>query len=81
MLQSNLTSPQLTGMSPFSDVFELAQSQISEVEIIRPGSESEDEVFSVPSSISSVTAIEEDDNDSLGSGESWHDIRHDFSRS
>jgi len=81
MLQSNLTSPRLTVTSPFSDVFELAQSQISEVEMVRAGSESEDEVLSVPSSMSSVTATDEDDHDSLGSGESWHDIRNDFSRS
>lgn len=78
MLQSNLASPQLTMMSPFSDVFELAQSQISEVDIV---SGSEDEAFSVPSSMSSVTATDEDDHDSLGSGESWHDIRNDISRS
>lgn len=81
MLQSNLTSPQLSGSSPFSDVFELAQSQISEAEIVRVGSGSEDEVFSVPSSVSSVTAADDDDGDSLGSGDSWHDIRNDFSRS
>lgn len=81
MLHSNLSSPQLSGASPFSDVFELAQSQISEAEIVRPGYGSEDEVLSVPSSMSSVTATDEDDNDSLGSGESWHDIRNDLSRS
>jgi len=80
-LQSNLTPPQLTGLSPFSDFFELAQSQISEVEIVHAGSWSEDEVLSVPSSVSSVTATDEDDDDSLGSGESWHDIRNGFSRS
>jgi len=76
VLQSNLTSPQLTAISPFSDVFELAQSQISELETVRTGSGSDDEALSVPSSMSSVTATDdEDDSDSLGSGESWHDIR------
>lgn len=79
-LRSNLTSPHLAVMSPFSDVFELTQSQISEAEIVGAGSGSEDGVFSVPSSMSSVAA-DEDDNDSLGSGESWHNIRDDFSRS
>lgn len=80
-LQSNLTSPGLTATSPFSDVFELAQSRISEPEIVRAGSGSDDEVFSVPSSMSSVTATDdEDDNDSLGSGGSWHDIRNEFNR-
>jgi hypothetical protein len=82
VLQSNLTSPQLTATSPFSDVFELAQSRISEPEIVRAGSGSDDEVLSVPSSMSSVTATDdEDDNDSLGSGESWHDIHHEVNRS
>jgi hypothetical protein len=82
VLQSNLTSPQLTATSPFSDVFELAQSRISEPEIVRAGSGSDDEVLSVPSSMSSVTATDdEDDDDSLGSGESWHDIRHEVNRS
>ena len=82
VLQSNLTSPQLTVMSPFSDVFELAQSRISELEVVRAGSGSDDEAFSVPSSISSVTATDdEDDIDSLGSGESWHDIRNEVNRS
>jgi len=82
VLQSNLTSPQLTATSPFSDVFELAQSRISEPEIVRAGSGSDDEVFSVPSSVSSVTATDdEDDDDSLGSGESWHDIRNEVNRS
>jgi len=77
VLQSNLTSPQFSITSPFSDVFELAQSRISEPEIVRVGSGSDDEVLSVPSSMSSVTATdEEDDNDSFGSGESWHDIRN-----
>ena len=82
VLQSNLTSPQLTAISPFSDVFELAQSRISEPEIVRVGSGSDDEVLSVPSSMSSVTATDdEDDNDSLGSGESWHDIRNEVNTS
>jgi hypothetical protein len=54
VLQSNLTSPQLTATSPFSDVFELAQSRISEPEIVRAGSGSDDEVLSVPSSMSSA---------------------------
>lgn len=83
VLQSNITSPQLTATSPFSDVFELAQSRISEPEIIRgAGSGSDDEVLSVSSSMSSVTATDdEDDNDSLGSGESWHDIRNEVNRS
>lgn len=76
VLQSNLTSPQTTSISPFSDVFELTQSRVSELEIVRIGSESDDEVLSDPSSMSSVTAADdEDDSDSLGSGESWHDIR------
>ena len=74
--QSNFTSPQLTTSSPFSDVFELAQSQVSEVEILRPGSGSDDEVLSTPSS---VTVTDDDyDNDSLGS---WHDIRNEITRS
>jgi len=82
VLQSNLTSPQFTVTSPFSDVFELAQSRISEPEIVRAGSGSDDEVLSVPSSMSSVTATDdEDDGDSLGSGESWHDIRNEVNRS
>ena len=82
ILQSNLTSPQLTATSPFSDVFELAQSRISEPEIVRAGSGSDDEILSVPSSMSSVTATDdEDDGDSFGSGESWHDIRDEVSRS
>ena len=82
VLQSNLTSPQLTATSPFSDVFELAQSRISEPEIVRAGSGSDDEILSVPSSMSSVTATDdEDDNDSFGSGESWHDIRNEINRS
>lgn len=82
VLQSNLTSPQLTATSPFSDVFELAQSRASELEIVRAGPGSDDEIFSAPSSISSVTATDdEDDNDSLGSGESWHDIRNEINRS
>ncbi|KAF9647827.1 hypothetical protein BDM02DRAFT_3187653 [Thelephora ganbajun] len=77
VLQSNLTSPQLTATSPFSDVFELTQSRISELEIVHAGSGSDDEVFSVSSSMSSVTATDdEDDNDFLGSGESWHNIRN-----
>ena len=81
LLQSNLTSPELTATSPFSDVFELAQSRISEPEIVRAGSGSDDEVFSIPSSVSSVTATDdEDDNESFGSGESWHDIRNELSR-
>lgn len=81
VLQSNLTSPQLTAASPFSDVFELAQSRVSEPEIVRAGSGSDDEVLSVPSSMSSVIATDdEDDNDSLGSGESWHDIRNEVNR-
>ena len=81
-LQSNITSPRLTATSPFSDVFELAQSRISEPEILRAGSGSDDEVFSVPSSMSSATATDdEDDNDSLGSGEGWHDIRNEVNRS
>ena len=72
VLPSNLTSP-------FSDVFELAQSRVSEP---RVGSGSDDEVFSVPSSMSSVTATDdEDDNDSIGSGESWHEIRNEVNRS
>lgn len=82
VLQSNLTSPQLTAMSPFSDVFELAQSRVSEPEMLRAGSGSDDEVLSVASSMSSVTATDdEDDNDSLGSGGSWHDIRNEVNRS
>lgn len=64
VLQSNLTSPQFTVTSPFSDIFELAQSRISETEIARANSGSDDE----------------DDNDSLGSGESWHDIRNEVNR-
>jgi len=81
VLQSNLTSPGLTATSPFSDVFELAQSRISEPEMVRVGSGSDDEVFSVPSSVSSITATDdEDDNDSFGSGESWHDIRNELNR-
>lgn len=82
VLQSNLTSPQFSVTSPFSDVFELAQSRISEPDVVRASSGSEDGVFSAPSSVSSVTATDdEDDNDSLGSGESWHEIRHEFNRS
>ena len=82
VLQSNLTSPQLTATSPFSDVFELAQSRISEPEIVRASSGSDDEIFSVPSSMSSVTATDdEDEDDSLGSGDSWHDIRNEVNRS
>ena len=82
LLQSNLTSPQLTATSPFSDVFELAQSRVSEPEIVRAGSGSDDDVFSAPSSMSSVTATDdEDDNDSFGSGDSWHDIRNEVNRS
>jgi len=82
VLQSNLTSPQLTETSPFSDVFELAQSRVSEPEIVRAGSGSDDEVLSIPSSMSSVTATDdEDDNDSLGSGGSWHDVRNEVNRS
>lgn len=81
LLQSD-PSPQLTAMSPFMDDFELAQSQISEAEVVRTGSGSDDDVFSVPSSMSSVTATDdEDDNDSFGSGESWHDLRHEIHRS
>lgn len=81
LLQSD-PSPQLTVMSPFTDVFELAQSQISEAEAARTGSGSDDDVFSVPSSVSSVTATDdEDDNDSFGSGESWHDLRNELHRS
>ena len=80
MLQSEFTSPQLTVASPFSDDFELARSQISEVEISRPGPGSDDEVFSAPSSMSSATATDDDDDDSLGSEESWHDIRNELSR-
>lgn len=80
VLQSNLTSPRLTATSPFSDVFELAQSRISEPEIVRAGSD--DEVFSVSSSMSSVTVTDDEDDDgSLGSGESWHDIRNESNRS
>jgi len=56
VLQSILTSPQLTATSPFSDAFELAQSRVSEPEIMRASSGSEDKVISVPSSMSSVTA-------------------------
>jgi len=82
LLQSNLASPQLTATSPFSDVFELAQSRVSEPEMVRAGSGSDDDVLSVPSSMSSVTATDdEDDNDSLGSGGSWHDIRNEVHRS
>lgn len=76
------SSPQLTAMSPFVDDFELAQSQISEAEVVRAGSGSDDDVFSVPSSMSSVAATDdEDDDDSFGSGESWHDLRHELHRS
>jgi len=78
-LQSNVTSPQLSAASPFSDAFELTQSQLSEV--VRADSGSDDDDFSVPSSVSSITATDdEDDNDSLGSGESWHDIRNELNR-
>jgi len=65
-LQSNLTSPQLTPTSPFLDVFKLAQSRVSKPEIMRAGSGSDDD---------------EGDNNSLGSGESWHGIRNGINRS
>ncbi|KAF9779421.1 hypothetical protein BJ322DRAFT_349948 [Thelephora terrestris] len=84
-LESNLTSPQFTITSPFSDVFELAQSQISEVGIARAGSGSDDELVSLPSSMSSVSSVsatdDEDDDGSFGSGGSWHDIRNEIRRS
>lgn len=54
---------------------------MSEVEITHAGSGSEDDAFSVPSSVSSVTATDDDDDDSVGSAESWHDIRSDLNRS
>lgn len=78
ILQSTLTSPKPPGSPPFSDVFELAQFQISEAEIVGAGSGSEDEAFSVVSSMSSFTAEDDDDdNDFFGSGGSWHDTRDD----
>ena len=71
VLQSNLTSPQFTVTSPFSDIFELAQSQISEPETMHAGSGLGNKVLPVLSSMSSVTATDDEDHDnSLGSGES-----------